>query len=238
MAAIGLAFLAGILSTLSPCVLPLLPIVIAASATQHRWGPVALAAGLSLAFVAIGLFVAVAGFSIGLDQTVFRAVAATLLIAVGSVLLVPQLQLRLATAAGPVSGWAQSHIDGLNGRGVAGQLALGFLLGAVWTPCVGPTLGAASLLAARAENLGGVAITMAVFGIGAALPLVAIGLMSRATLARWRSRMLAAGTGGKTIMGGVLVLVGLLVLTGFDKRLEAALVDLSPAWLTELTTKF
>jgi len=238
MATLGLAFLAGILSTLSPCVLPLLPIVIAASATQHRWGPAALAAGLSLAFVAIGLFVAVAGFSIGLDQTVFRAVAATLLIAVGAVLLVPQLQLRLATAAGPVSGWAQSHIDGLNGGGVRGQFALGFLLGAVWTPCVGPTLGAASVLAARAENLAGVALTMAVFGIGAALPLVVIGMMSRATLVRWRSRMLAAGSGGKTIMGGILVLVGMLVLTGFDKRLEAALVDLSPAWLTELTTKF
>jgi cytochrome c-type biogenesis protein len=238
MATLGLAFLAGILSTLSPCVLPLLPIVIAASATQHRWGPIALAAGLSLAFVAIGLFVAVAGFSIGLDQTVFRAVAATLLIAVGAVLLVPQLQLRLATAAGPVSGWAQSHIDGVSRRGVGGQFALGFLLGAVWTPCVGPTLGAASVLAARAENLAGVAITMAVFGLGAALPLVAIGLMSRATLVRWRSRMLAAGSGGKTIMGGILVLVGTLVLTGVDKRLEAALVDLSPAWLTELTTKF
>src|SRR5688572_22211080 len=132
MATLGLAFLAGILSTLSPCVLPLLPIVIAASATQHRWGPVALAAGLSLAFVAIGLFVAVAGFSIGLDHPVFRAVAATLLIAVGAVLLVPQLQLRLATAAGPVSGWAQSHIDGLNGGGIGGQFGLGFLLGAVW----------------------------------------------------------------------------------------------------------
>jgi cytochrome c-type biogenesis protein len=117
MATLGLALLAGILSTLSPCVLPLLPIVIAASATQHRWGPVALAAGLSLAFVVIGLFVAVAGFSIGLDQTVFRAVAATLLIAIGAVLLIPQLQLRVATAAGPVSGWAQSHMDGLNGRG-------------------------------------------------------------------------------------------------------------------------
>jgi cytochrome c biogenesis protein CcdA len=238
MAAIGLAFLAGILSTLSPCVLPLLPIVIAASATQHRWGPIALAAGLSLAFVAIGLFVAVAGFSIGLDQTVFRTVAAALLITVGAALLLPQLQLRIATAAGPVSGWAQSRIDGLNGAGLGGQFALGLLLGAVWTPCVGPTLGAASVLAARAENLFGVAITMAAFGVGAALPLVAIGVMSRATLARWRSRMLTAGSGGKTVMGGILVLVGILVLTGFDKRVEAALVDLSPAWLTELTTKF
>jgi cytochrome c biogenesis protein CcdA len=238
MTTLGLAFLAGVLSTLSPCVLPLLPIVIAASATQHRWGPIALAAGLSLAFVAIGLFVAVAGFSIGLDQTVFRAVAATLLVTVGAVLLLPQLQLRIATATGPVSGWAQSRIDGLNGAGIGSQFALGFLLGAVWTPCVGPTLGAASVLAARAENLLGVAVTMGVFGIGAALPLVAIGLMSRATLARWRSRMLAAGSGGKTVMGGILVLVGILVLTGFDKRLEAVLVDLSPAWLTALTTRF
>ena len=108
----------------------------------------------------------------------------------------------------------------------------------VWSPCVGPTLGAASVLAARAENLTWVALTMLAFGIGAALPLLAIGLMSRQTLARWRSRMLAAGQGGKALMGALLVTVGILILTGLDKRIEAILVAASPAWLTELTTRF
>ena len=124
------------------------------------------------------------------------------------------------------------------GRGLAKQFAIGILLGAVWSPCVGPTLGAASLLAARAENLGYVALTMLAFGIGAAIPLLLIGMMSRDALVRWRGRMLAAGSGGKAIMGLVLVATGLMILTGLDKRLETILVEASPAWLTELTTRF
>jgi cytochrome c-type biogenesis protein len=238
MGGIGLALIAGILSTLSPCVLPLVPIVMGAAIGEHRYGPVALAAGLALSFVVIGLFVATFGFAVGLDQDVFRSVAAVLLIAVGSVLLVPKLQVQLASAAGPVGNWAQSHSGGFAGRGLGGQFAVGLLLGAVWSPCVGPTLGAASVLAARSENLGVVALTMLAFGLGAALPLLAIGMMSREALLRWRSRLLAAGSGGKIAMGVLLIAVGVLILTGLDKRLEAALVQASPAWLTDLTTRF
>jgi cytochrome c-type biogenesis protein len=238
MGGVGLALIAGILSSLSPCVLPLVPIVIGAAIGEHRLGPVALAAGLSLSFVIIGLFVATLGFAAGLDHTLFRSVAAVLMIAVGSVLLAPRLQVQLASAAGPVGNWVQAQAGGLSGRGLNGQFLVGLLLGAVWSPCVGPTLGAASVLAARAENLSMVALTMIAFGIGAALPLLAIGLMSREALARWRSRLLAAGSGGKALMGVVLFAVGVLVLTGLDKRLEAALVEASPAWLTELTTRF
>ncbi|MGU3423203.1 cytochrome c biogenesis protein CcdA, partial [Methylobacterium sp. D54C] len=65
--AFGLAFLAGILSVLSPCVLPLLPLVLGAAASEHRLGPAALPAGRAQSFVAIGLFVATVGFAIGLD---------------------------------------------------------------------------------------------------------------------------------------------------------------------------
>ena len=79
---------------------------------------------------------------------------------------------------------------------------------------------------------------MLAFGIGAAIPLLLIGLMSRDALVRWRGRMLAAGSGGKAIMGLVLVATGLLILTGLDKRLETILVEASPAWLTALTTRF
>jgi len=89
------ALLAGVLSTLSPCVLPLLPLVLGAAVSEHRLGPAALAAGLAVSFVAIGLFVATIGFSIGLDAGIFRGVAALLLLAGGVVLMVPRLQQRM-----------------------------------------------------------------------------------------------------------------------------------------------
>ena len=72
----ALALLAGIFSTLSPCVLPILPLVLGAAATEHRLAPVALAGGLAVSFTAIGLFVATIGFAVGLDTALFRGVAA------------------------------------------------------------------------------------------------------------------------------------------------------------------
>lgn len=238
MAGIGLALLAGLLSTLSPCVLPLIPIMIGAALGEHRFGPLALAAGLALSFVVIGLFVATVGFAAGLDQQLFRSITAILLILIGGALLIPRVQFQLMTAAGPIGNWAQAHAGGLSTRGFSGQFAVGLMLGAVWTPCVGPTLGAASILAARAENLPLVALTMFAFGIGTALPLLAIGMLSREALQRWRGRLLTAGSGGKALMGVVLIATGALILTGLDKRIETILAEASPAWLTELTTRF
>jgi cytochrome c biogenesis protein CcdA len=236
--ATGLAFLAGLLSILSPCVLPLLPIVFATAAGEHRGGPAALACGVALSFVAIGLFVATVGFGLGLDGDLFRTVAAALMIGIGAILMVPSLQMRLAAAGGPVSGWADSQIGAIKSRGLAGQFGIGLLLGAVWSPCVGPTLGAASVLAAQGASLGQVATVMMAFGIGTALPLVGIGLLSRQAMMRWRSRLIAGGKTAKILLGAILVLLGLMIVTGLDKRLETVLVDASPAWLTNLTTHF
>jgi cytochrome c-type biogenesis protein len=236
--ALGLAFLAGVLTVLSPCVLPLLPIVLGAAASQHRLGPLALAGGLALSFTAIGLFVATIGFAADLDRGFFRSVSAVLLIGVGLVLLVPRLQDQFALAAAPVSNWAGGYADNFTPGGVGRQFGLGLLLGAVWSPCVGPTLGAASVLAAKGENLPQVGLTMLAFGIGAALPLLLLGILSREALMRWRSRLMEGGKAGKTALGLILVAVGLLVATGLDKRLEAILVEASPDWLTQLTTRF
>jgi cytochrome c biogenesis protein CcdA len=235
---LGLAFLAGGLSVLSPCVLPLLPIVLGSAASEHRLGPAALAAGLAVSFTAIGLFVATIGFAAGIDTGFFRMVSALLLIAVGVVLLLPKLQEQFALAAAPVSNWAGGHADNFTPASLAGQFGLGLLLGAIWSPCVGPTLGAASLLAAKGENLGQVALTMLAFGIGAALPLLLLGLLSREAMLRWRSRLMQTGQTGKTVLGLLLVTVGLLVVTNLNKRIETILVDASPQWLTELTTRF
>ena len=238
MAALALAFLAGLLSTLSPCVLPLVPIVIATALSKSRYGPVLLAAGVALSYVAIGLLVATAGFAIGLTQDTFRLAAAALLILVGIVLLVPRLQTQFAAAAAPLGHWAAQRGGGFWSDGLVGQFIVGLMLGMVWTPCVGPTLGAASILAARGENLFGVAQIMLAFGAGAALPLLAIGLLSREALTRWRDRLLAAGNAGKAVLGATLAALGLVIIIGLDKRAETFLVAASPAWLTELTTRF
>ena len=238
MGTLALAFLAGLLSILSPCVLPLLPIVLGAAASERRGGPLVLAGGVALSFVAIGLFVATIGFSIGLDGDVFRTAAAILMIGVGLVLTMPTLQIRLAVASGPISNRADQRISGIRSHGLGGQFGVGLLLGAVWSPCVGPTLGAASVLAAQGSSLGQVATTMLAFGIGAATPLVAIGFVSRQAMARWRGRLISGGKGAKVALGFLLIFLGAVIVSGFDKRLETVLVDSSPQWLTNLTTRF
>ena len=103
---------------------------------------------------------------------------------------------------------------------------------------MGPTLGAASLLAAQGKDLGAVALTMLIFGIGAGLPLVLFGSMSRQLLLRWRGGMLAGGSVIKQALGLFLVVIGLLVVTGLDRSVEAGLVEASPQWLTNITTRF
>lgn len=232
-----LGLVAGMLSILSPCVLPLLPVVFGTAAGKHRAGPVALAAGLTLSFVATGLFIATVGHRIGFDGAWIRPAAGVLLIALGLVLLVPVLGARVAVAAGPAGAWLDQRFAPVgDGRGLSGQFATGVLLGAVWSPCVGPTLGAAALLASRGENLAQVALTMTAFGFGAAISLTIIGLLSRTALARWRTRMARAGHSGKMAFGAILLIVGFLVASGLDKRLETWLVDISPDWLTRLTT--
>ncbi len=238
IATLGLAFLAGLLTLLSPCTLPIAPLAVAAAANEHRLGPLALAGGVALSFVAIGLFVATIGFALGLDERVFRYGAGALMVAAGALLLAPAAQARFATAAGPAADWASGRLDLVSRAGLPGQLVVGLLLGAVWSPCVGPTLGAASVLASRGENLPQVALTMAVFGLGAALPLLAIGLASRAALMRWRGGLARFGQAGRMALGLLLVVTGLAVLAGVDKILETALVEASPDWLNRLTTAF
>ena len=226
------------LSILSPCVLPLVPIVLGTALSEHKFGPVALSVGVALSFTTIGLFVATIGFAAGIDADVFQRAAAIMLVLIGIILLVPALQMRVATAAGPVGSFAQEKFGGFSSRGLLGQFGVGLLLGAIWSPCAGPTLGAASVMASRSEHLWLVALTMLAYGIGAGVPMMVLGFVSRETLMRWRGSMLTAGKGLKQVMGALLLVLGVLMIAGLDKVVETKLVDASPAWLTNLTTRF
>lgn len=231
-----LAFAAGALTILSPCVLPLVPVILGSAARRHKQGPIALAAGLIAGFTVIGFVLGAFGSKLGIDPDQVRLVGATILAAAGLLLLVPPLQLRLAYAAGPLTAWAGQRQSRFEEQGLAGQFVIGLLLGGIWSPCVGPTLGAAIALAAQGDHLSTVAITMAAFASGIASVLLLIAFGGRAAFDRTKSKAAASAEKGKLILGVILLAVGVFILTGLDRKLEGLLVTVSPDWLVQLTT--
>jgi cytochrome c biogenesis protein CcdA len=229
------AYLAGLLTLINPCVLPVLPIVLASALQSHRLGPVALAAGMAGGFVVLGLTVAAAGQALGLsDQTVAQAGAA-MMIVFGLVLLVPRLNAGFATVTAGFSASADAGIDRIDRSGLGGQALAGLLLGAVWSPCVGPTLGGAISLASQGQNLGWAGAIMAAFALGVATVILALGYGTRSLLVRHRSTLRRLAEKAKPIMGFVFVAVGLAILFRLHHAAEAWLVNTLPAWLIDFS---
>lgn len=234
----SISFLAGVLSILSPCVLPLVPILVGTALNTHRYGPFALALGLAISFTVVGVFIATLGASLGIDQEVFRVIAAALLIIFGIVLLSSTLQEKFASMTSSLSGSGQNLLNYVSTDSLLGQFLLGLLLGVVWSPCVGPVLGATITLASQGQNLAHVTLVMALFGLGAGLPLILLGLLSRQAMMKVRSKLFTAGKVGKRLLGTILLLVGILIISGLDKQIEGIIVAASPDWLIALTTRF
>lgn len=232
---IALSFLAGLLTILNPCVLPLVPVLIAGAAASSRLGPAALALGLALSFAISGTALASAGIEFG-EWWPLRAAAALLLLGAGLALLVPALGARLTALAEPAARLA----GGLSSRippGLAGQFCTGALLGLAWAPCIGPTLGAAFVLAAAEGTRAAAAFSMAVFGLGAGLSLLAAGYVMRRLTGAGRSRMAGVSSTSRRLFGLALTLVAILILTGWDKVLEGLVVQNLPDWFVTLATR-
>ena len=225
------AYLAGTLTLINPCVLPLLPVIIAAAFQGSRVGPLMLAAGLTLSFAVLGVGVTAFGHLAGIDELLINRIAAVVMVLFGTILLVPRAQAALSRVASPVASRANVGIDRVRGAGAGGQLAVGMLLGAVWSPCIGPTLGGAIGLAASGENLGQAGATMLAFGIGVSTVLLGLAYGSREILMARRERLMAWMPWAKPIMGAALLLVGLAVFFHLDRIIESRLLDAMPDWL-------
>lgn len=234
----GFGFLAGVLSTLSPCVLPIIPILLGTATNAHPRAPLALACGLAISYALIGTSLAWAGAALDIDPAIFRSVGAGILGLLGIVLISTSLQQRFASATSGIGDAGNNLISRMNLDGLWGQFAIGLVLGVVWSPCVGPTLGAAVVLASQGAHLPQVALLMGIFGIGAALPVVGLAYIGRGAMLKMRGKLMQAGKTGKTAMGVVMIALAAMILSGADKPIESWLVDHSPAWLTQLTTRF
>lgn len=229
------AYLAGLLTLINPCVVPVLPIVIATAFQANRLGPVVLAAGLSTTFVVLGVSVTAFGHLIGLSIDMISQAGAALMVLFGLALLLPQAGAVMANATAGLAARADSGLDTVDRGGLKGQYIGGLLLGAVWSPCIGPTLGGAIALASQGEALGHVTLTMLSFALGVSTLILALAYGTRGAVGKYSARMRSLALRSRPILGVVFIAVGIFLLMEWHHIIEAWLIRVLPSWLIDLS---
>lgn len=229
MLTILLAFVAGIITILSPCVLPLLPVILAGASGTGAARPVGIAIGFVGAFVLATLGLATAVSALGLSPDIQRQASVAILLALGLLMLVPQLQLWFETIA-------SRHVPSISGagNGFTGGLVLGAGLGLAWTPCVGPIMASVMTLAMSQSIDGHAVLVTLAFSLGTALPLTAvtIGGQRMAKRLKWFQ---VHGHRVQQVFGALLIATGVAIWLGLDRSVQATLIDWLPDWDQALT---
>lgn len=238
LATLTLSWVAGTLTTLSPCVFPLLPLVLGSALQANRWSPVVMGAGMALSFALIGVLLGALGPLLGIDGDSIRIAGGWLLIAFAVTMLVPVASRTFSGWMLPLATSANAVSQRLDSRSLGGAFALGAVLGLVWSPCSGPLLASALTLVASEGSAVNGALVLGVFGIGAATPLVMVAYASRQGFTRSRDWVLAHVELLKRGFGLLLGLVGIAILTGADKWLEAELLTVLPDAWVQLTVRY
>ena len=229
---LGLSLAAGSLTTLSPCVFPLLPLVLGSALQGSRLAPAAMGVGMAVSFAGIGMVLGAVGPALGVDADSVRAAGAAMLIAFALVMLVPALGERFTRWMLPIASTANAASAKLDGGSLFGALALGSVLGLVWSPCSGPLLGSAMTLVASEGGVARGGIVLGIFGVGAAIPLVAAAYASRSGFSRVRDWVLSRIERVRRGFALLLGAMGVAILTGGDKWLEARVLQWLPdAWV-------
>jgi cytochrome c-type biogenesis protein len=202
LSTLALSFGAGLASVASPCVLPVLPIIVAGTAEEHRSRPALVVLGIALSFVVMGVLTSLFGAAVGPAIPALEKVVGVLVIVFGVLMLADvNLFKRLS--------WFQ-RIQ-VQGGGRWSGLLLGLSLGLVWIPCVGPMLSSVlAMVAAQGTLLAGVSLLL-VYSLGFAVPMLAVGYGSQSL--RQRVRLVAAHPAVvRWASGGLLVAFGVLIL--------------------------
>ena len=217
----------GLFVTLNPCVLPILPFVILSALNVSRWGPLSLSLGLLCAYVGVGGTLALifgAAVSDVAEGDVAR-ISAALLIAMGVLFLMPRFYAAFTGFLGRFSSGAQQAASVIPGASLREQFFIGFLLALAWVPCSSPALIAASSSASGGQEVPFwfTYLRYFFFGLGAITFILVLGLGARGALMARRNRIAGWVNRLKPFMGGLLVLMGVLILTGGIHWLETQL---------------
>jgi cytochrome c-type biogenesis protein len=219
------AFLGGIISFLSPCCLPLVPSylsVLGASGKPLR-GALGFVLGFSLVFVALGASASALGGLLAENRTLLTQVGGGLITFFGLVLLgvirIPAL--------------TREYRADLGGASRYGMVALGAAFAAGWTPCIGLVLGPILTLAADTADVGRGVLLLAVYAAGLAVPFL-LAAVAWERLAHTFRRAGRFHRGVEIVGGGILVVVGVLMLSNNYGLVNAAMIRLTPEWLQRM----
>ncbi|HEX6606037.1 MAG TPA: cytochrome c biogenesis protein/redoxin [Chloroflexia bacterium] len=228
------AFVAGVLTILSPCILPVVPLVLGTASGGGRARPLGIVAGLAGSFTLFSVVLASTLAALGLTTSTLRGGAVLTLAGFGLALLIPALGGRLEAALAPLARVGARATGGATRRGdFAGGLVLGAGLGLIWAPCAGPIMGAVLALAATGGASPVTAAVALAYAMGAGVPLLLIGYGSRALVARMRGA--ARRDGVQRALGGLMLLACLAILFNLDLRAQDTVANALPAdWSTRL----
>jgi cytochrome c-type biogenesis protein len=217
----GFALGGGLLTILSPCVLPVISLVLGRSFKSHRLGPVMLVLGLVSGFAIIGSLLGVASSWFVGFANLLRNVAVGLLFGLGVLAIFPELSYRLSSSVQFGKAWDPKA------PGLWSEFWIGTQLGLLWTPCAGPALGSILVLAAVKHEVLGALALLTVYGLGAGIPLLAIAYSSRHISSS--SRRLLPYTATLQRVGGILMAgTAIAILLDWDVEIQLWLAPLFP----------
>lgn len=225
------SFLAGVVTILSPCILPVLPVILSGGVTSGRSKPFGIIAGFVLSFTFFTLFLSAIVKATGLSADALRGVSVFVILAFGLSLVIPGLQTKVERLFSRLA--VKTPIVN-KGDGFFGGLLIGLSLGLIWTPCVGPIL--ASIITLAASNTiaaGSVAITFA-YALGTAVPMMVIMSGGRTLLAKvpW---LLTNTANIQRIFGILMIVTAFSIFSNFDRRFQAYILEKFPGYGVGLT---
>ena len=223
---------------INPCVLPVLPLIIASVIRREPLGPMALCVGLSVSFVVLGVTVAALGPLIGLNADDVAKTGAIAMIGFGLITVVPEFSTRFALATSRLSNYADKLAGATMSRGIGGHLISGILLGAAWSPCIGPTLGGAISLAAQGESIAWASAIMTSFALGTSTIILLLAYGTRDIVNKRQVKFRKFAEHSKAITATLLICVGLAILLGLHKLAEAWFINSVPVWFQDLSVTF
>ncbi|MCX9081552.1 MAG: cytochrome c biogenesis CcdA family protein [Candidatus Methanoperedens sp.] len=218
---IFIVFLAGVVTIMKPCCLPLVPIIFSGSG-GHRLRPLAIVSGLTVSFTTMGVLVSAFGATFGVYTDYLRNIAILFIISMGLVLFDEDVNMEFMKISGSITqrlrgiGFLNKSSSRMPQGSLIGGFFLGMSLGILWIPCVGPILGAVLALVATVGNLTYGASMLFVYSIGMSLPMLSIAYYGKKITNRykWFSRN---GELLKKLSGLVLIFIGVMLLFGIDK---------------------